>query len=126
MLNKKRLAILSLLGIAGMIFLVSCKVSKDYQGEWFALDSSGKQVKLMYTETELEISGDGKYSLSQYGIGVENNVKYYQVKIDNIKYTLIYPDKKDMDTAVLIMPNNGEKPLDGNIIFKMSRNEFPK
>lgn len=123
-MNRKKLELL-FLGLLTITFLVSCKVSKDYQGEWFALDGAGKQVKLEYSEKELKIIDGNKYELSQFGTGVENNMKYYQIKIDKDKYALIYPDKKDMESAVVIKPNNEDKPLEGKILFKMNRKTYP-
>ncbi|WP_322809602.1 hypothetical protein [Carnobacterium maltaromaticum] len=106
--------------------LVSCKVSKDYQGEWFALDGLEKQVKLDFSEKELKISDGNRYSLSQYGIGVANSMHYFQIKIDDEKYSLIYPDKKDKDTALVVKPDDEDKPLEGKILFKMNRNKYPE
>lgn len=118
-MNRKKLKGL-FLGLVMLTILASCKVSKDYQGEWFALDGLGNQVKLNYTEKELKTNDGKKYELSQYGTGLENGMKYYQIKIDNDKYTFIYPEKNDKDTAVVVKPDDEDKPLKGKILFKVS------
>ena len=124
-MNRKKLKGF-FLGLVMLTILASCKVSKDYQGEWFALDGLGNQVKLNYTEKELKTNDGKKYELSQYGTGLENGMKYYQIKIDNDKYTFIYPEKNDKDTAVVVKPDDEDKPLKGKILFKMNKNAYPE
>jgi hypothetical protein len=123
-MKNKKLGLL-LIGLLLATFLVACSVSKDYQGEWYALDGSGKQMKLNYSEKQLEIVNGRKYQLSQFGTGIENDMKYYQIKLDQEKFVLIFPDKKDKDNAVVIKPNDEDRPLEGKILFRMNRKSFP-
>jgi hypothetical protein len=122
---KRKKVIMLFLGITMIMFLTGCKVSKDYQGDWYGLDAAGKRVKLNYSEKKLTVTGDKEYDLSQFGVGIENNTKYYQVKIDGEKYVVIFPDKNELNAAVVIKPDDEDNLLEGKILFSMNRKKFP-
>ncbi|MBP1043050.1 hypothetical protein I6N95_18705 [Vagococcus sp. BWB3-3] len=121
--NKVYIYVASLIVLA--LFLVGCSVSDDYQGEWFALDGTNSEVIITIDEKNL-IYEKTKHPLKQVGVGTENGMKYYKIKLDDESFILVYPEKENENEAVIIKPNDEDRPLEGKILFKMNRKEYPK
>lgn len=64
--------------------------------------------------------------MSTYKQYTIKNTVYFISIYPNDKYTFIYPEKNDKDTAVVVKPDDEDKPLKGKILFKMNKNAYPE
>lgn len=125
--NKKVVlfVLLSMLAIA----LVGCKGSKDIQGKWYAVNSDGTRMTITLNEKKITFASDGKKtkksSYTQNGTGFENNVSYKSIQFDGETVSFVFPDKKDTKNAVILAPDDSDKPTKGTIYWVLSKDDYP-
>lgn len=124
-MKKNKVSVYVALLVVLALFLVGCKVSDDYQGEWFALDRTNSEVIVTIDEKNLTYE-KMEHPLKQVGVGTENGVKYFKIKLNDENYNLVYPEKGNTDEAVIIKPEDEDRPIEGRIVFKMNRKEYPR
>lgn len=112
-----------------LIFLTGCKGSKDIQGEWYAENSDGEQMIISVTDESITFSSEGTddwtVSYKQMGTGFKNNVSYKQIEFDDKSYSFVFPDKKDKDNALILIPHDEDEATVGTIYWVLSKNDFP-
>ena len=90
-----------------LIFLTGCKGSKDIQGKWYAENSDGKQMIINVMDESITFSSEGTddwtVSYKQTGTGFKNNISYKKIEFDDKIYSFVFPDKKDIDNAIILI-----------------------
>lgn len=111
-----------------LLFLFSCSASDAYSGEWFALGNDANKVKISFIEKKMILEEEGKafeeYNFTQNSVGINNGIKYYGLRVEDIgNINIIFPSKKNKEYALIIVPAQNE--ITGNSIFTMQRNKYP-
>lgn len=126
--KSKKLMIGIFLGVM-LAILTGCKGSEDIQGEWYAENSEGKEIVITLTDDSIIFSSDGSddwnVPYKQTGTGFKNNISYKKIEFDDKSYSFVFPDKKDKNNAVILIPNDEDEATEGMIYWVLSRNDFP-
>ncbi|MER2131896.1 MAG: hypothetical protein ABS896_05640 [Carnobacterium inhibens] len=130
MFNKKRKKLVMYMFLGFMlIFLTGCKGSKDIQGKWYAENSDGKQMIINVMDESITFSSEGTddwtVSYKQTGTGFKNNISYKKIEFDDKIYSFVFPDKKDIDNAIILIPYDEDEATEGTIYWVLSKNDFP-
>ena len=111
-----------------LMFLMGCKGSKDIQGKWYAENSDGKQIIINIMDESITFSSDGTEDwivpYKQTGTGFKNNSSYKKIAFDDNTYSFVFPDKKDKNNAVILIPNDEDEATEGTIYWFLSKNDF--
>lgn len=112
-----------------LAILTGCKGSEDIQGKWYAENSEGKEIVINLTDESItfssEESDDWNVPYKQTGTGFKNNAGYKTITFDDNRYSFVFPDKKDKDNAVILIPYDNDEATEGTIYWVLSKNDFP-
>lgn len=112
-----------------LFIITACKGSKELQGTWFATNSDNRHIKINITEktitfdSENQNTWENKYK--QTGIGFKNNISYKQIEFDDTQYTFVFPDKKNKENAIILIPYDSDDPTEGTIFWVLSKKDYP-
>lgn len=118
-----------------VLFLLGCKPSDRYVGEWYALADDGELFMIDFSEgkemtiTHHPTGNQETFAIGQTGAGVINNLRYYAIEIDGVTHYLVFENRKDEDNAILIKPTNFASDFEdvvGDIIYQLNRQDFPE
>lgn len=124
MKNKYKVFILDCITL---IIMVGCSGSKEIQKNWKAEDATDNVYSIEIKDKEIIISNNkdtDKMDYKQNAIGTSNGVKYYGLTIDNEKYSIIFPEKGNIDLA-LFLKIDSDDYLDGTLVYAMNTKEQP-
>ncbi len=127
-MNRYRKVVISAFFIGVLFLFVGCKGSKKIQGEWQAASHSVSGSTIKIEENKIVITENGQtesHTYTQNKIGFKNGISYYGVQINGKLYSIIFPKKKDTETALLILPDSEENMFAGTLLYAMSKNEKP-
>lgn len=126
--KSRKLWISIFLGVM-LAILTRCKGSEDIQGKWYAENSEGKEIVINLTDETITFSSDGSddwnVPYKQTGTGFKNNVSYKKIEFDDKSYSFVFPDKKDKDNAVILIPYDEDEATEGMIYWVLSKSDFP-
>lgn len=142
---KKRISVF--LFLLSLFIFTACKGSTDIQGEWYATGiytqsgvSQNYYVKILIDEKKIKMIQENEGELAkiaeesiqedvgykQTGTGFQNSVSYKLIQAGNIKYSFVFPEKKDKENAILMIPESSDEALQGTILFKLSKEDYPE
>lgn len=121
--SNRQLIIIAIILVSMLTTLVGCRGSKTFQGAWYAQNSDGKNLNIIFTEKKVSIDGD-EYNYTQNAIGTENGVKYYGIVQNGKHYSIIFPTK-DRNIALMIEPDSSDDYLQGTLLFAMNKRSTP-
>ena len=110
------------------MLLTGCSGSKAIRGAWNAQDSEGNNYVLEFDERKITLSqGEEKETLTyeQNAVGTENGIKYYGLTIDNVSYSVIFPEKENQDLALFVKVTDEDNYLEGNLVYAINKNDEP-
>lgn len=114
-----------LLGTA--LLIMGCSGSSDIKHKWSVEDATGNTYAMNITDKEITISNDDNkdtMTYSQNAKGTSSGIKYYGLTVNNEKYSIIFPDKKNSDLALFLKINNDDY-LSGTLVYAMNTEEKP-
>ncbi len=131
-LNKKVFIASLLLILSIALTLTGCESSEDIHGKWYAQDAKGNNITIEFTKDKAIIDGE-EYSLEQNATGVRNNTRYFGIKIDEKIFSVVFPDKEDKKTAIMMIPNTSDpfedskvsEYLKGRMEYALSKDKHP-
>ncbi|MER2174803.1 MAG: hypothetical protein ABS911_09005 [Carnobacterium sp.] len=127
--RKSRKLVIGIFLGAMLAILTGCKGSEEIQGKWYAENSEGKEIVINLTDESITFSSDGSddwnVPYKQTGTGFKNNVSYKKIELDDNSYSFVFPDKKDKDNAVILIPYNEDEATEGTIYWVLSKSDFP-
>lgn len=108
-----------------MTLLSGCSASSQVQGKWYAQNANKENRVIKIDKTKMSID-NSEYTIDQNQVGIRNEVKYYGFEVNKGQnLVVVFPNKKNTDDALIILPNNSEDPLNGKIIYVMSKHKHP-
>lgn len=121
----KQLKKIFLLSLLVTLILAGCSGVKSYKGNWHIVDSNGETGTINFSNQNATIKlgkeDKRKLKLTLVDSGTKKNVSYQTFQLDQQLYTLIFPNKKNMDEAYMILPDSEKKKTSGIILYVMNR-----
>lgn len=116
------------IGAIGLLVLSGCGGGKDIQGKWYIQRSDGSTGTMTVTDKTIDLGGKvDKYVVSAKGF--KNQVWYYvlqeSLKSNSRMIVIVFPEKGDKNTALIIKPDNKDNYLKGTMIWAMHREKTP-
>ncbi|GAB2025566.1 glycosyltransferase [Lactovum odontotermitis] len=106
------------------VLLTGCSGTKSIQGTWKVQDGSGANSTITFTDKMVTVEGQN-FDYTQNEAGTKNGINYYGIKQNNQNYTIIFPEKKDKNVAIMIKPDSIDEPLQGTLIHAMDKSKQP-
>ncbi len=107
-----------------LLLLTSCKMSESVQGTWYAQDGGNKDHIIKFEDKAMTFN-DKEYEIKQVAIGIKNGISYYGFKQNGETYSVVFPNSKDKNTAMLMLPNDTDNMLKGKVLYVMNKKEKP-
>ncbi|MGX7025350.1 hypothetical protein [Vagococcus hydrophili] len=129
-MEKKKQVVGTIILFFSLFLVTACKGSADIQSNWYAVNKENQKARIEITENEIKIKPDGAkeevYSYKQVGTGIENNRSYKTLEVVNQgSLSVVFPNRKDKDKAVLLVPNNSDSPMEGKISWSLGKEDYP-
>lgn len=123
---KKLITYLSIL--ITLLVLTACSGSNAIVGDWKAQAPDGSNRTIQISKKEIIVDGIAD-SYKQYGLGFENGISYYSLKVEpeegtQRQITVVFPDK-DKNVALIMIPEDSDEPLKGTLLYAMNKEEQP-
>lgn len=124
-MKKSRITVLAtgLCLLFSLFILTACGGSKTIQGTWNAQDANGSKHTVDFQEKIVLFDGVSyNYSLTEQGT-TSKGVAYYGFKLDGREYSLVFPEKGDDKTAVILLLDSADDYLTGDIYYALSKDD---
>lgn len=100
------------------------KTSAAYLGKWYVINADNERLLVNITKDAVTVN-ERKYTLKEFDSGIQNNMEYYKIRIDDTDFAIVYRDKDNKSEAQLLLLANS-KEIKGMKEFAMSRDDYPK
>ncbi|KXT85441.1 glycosyltransferase [Streptococcus panodentis] len=130
-MNKRRTSSLGLIGFlsACLLLLSACSLlsggqSDRLQGDWKAQTGDGSNSTIHFAKDKVTVNGE-EFDYKQKSVKQKGGVTYYQIEQNGKNYSVIFPEKDDDQTAIMIEPDSAEDDLYGTMLYAMNKKKTP-
>ncbi|QIL46667.1 hypothetical protein G7081_06035 [Vagococcus coleopterorum] len=123
----KKLITLSIT-LVSCLFLSGCSKEQNIEGKWKATDAYKQKINLSIDPTTITMEikkHEKEMEYKEISNSEKNNMKYFVFEIDKQQFTIVFPNKRDANTALFIKNNSNHDPFSGALTYTMNREKFP-